>query len=194
MARGIDWEAVRRDWEITPRITSRELGERYGCSHTAINKKIAAEGWQKNLANEVQNRAKEILATDGTLSAGDRERVEEAAQKVVDVARTHRAALRIQAGLVDRLNAEIAKKLDKFESNPWGKIDELNRLTEMMERLTRALVRLVEMERKAHGLDAPEEGGSKGLDAAARTNEDRIRRLRELFGPAGSGMASDGDA
>ncbi|EPJ9743091.1 terminase small subunit [Klebsiella oxytoca] len=41
-----DWEAIRREYE-TDGVSARKLAEKYGLSHTAINQRAKAEGWQK---------------------------------------------------------------------------------------------------------------------------------------------------
>jgi len=38
------WDAIKADY-ATGRFNSRQLGEKYGVSHTGINKRAAAEGW-----------------------------------------------------------------------------------------------------------------------------------------------------
>ena len=41
-----EWGLVQSDW-CTGRYTTRELGERFGTSHTAIQKKALSEEWKK---------------------------------------------------------------------------------------------------------------------------------------------------
>jgi hypothetical protein len=41
-----DWEAIRREYE-TDGVSARKLAVKHGISHTAINQKSKAEGWQK---------------------------------------------------------------------------------------------------------------------------------------------------
>ncbi|MCU6164891.1 terminase small subunit [Enterobacter roggenkampii] len=42
----LDWEAIRREYE-TDGVSARKLAVKHGISHTAINQKSKAEGWQK---------------------------------------------------------------------------------------------------------------------------------------------------
>lgn len=42
----LDWEAIRREYE-TDGVSARKLAVKHGISHTAINLKSKAEGWQK---------------------------------------------------------------------------------------------------------------------------------------------------
>jgi hypothetical protein len=49
----VDWEAVERDYR-TGQFTDRELGARYGVSHTAIQKRAKKHEWQKDLAGAVR--------------------------------------------------------------------------------------------------------------------------------------------
>jgi hypothetical protein len=57
----VDWEAVERDYR-TGHFTDRELGARYGVSHTAIQKRAKKAGWQKDLAGAVRAATQAKLA------------------------------------------------------------------------------------------------------------------------------------
>lgn len=49
----LDWEAIERDYR-TGSFTDRELGEKHGCSHTAIQKRAKRDQWQKDMAGAVK--------------------------------------------------------------------------------------------------------------------------------------------
>lgn len=51
--RDTDWEAVERDYR-TGSFTDRELGAKYGCSHTAVQKHAREGQWQKDLQGAVK--------------------------------------------------------------------------------------------------------------------------------------------
>lgn len=54
-----DWEAIRREYE-TDGTTVRKLAEKYGVSHTAINKRAKSEGWKKNEGKKVSAEKKTV--------------------------------------------------------------------------------------------------------------------------------------
>ena len=49
----IDWEAVERDYRAGI-LSVREIGAKCGCTHTAINKRAKAEGWERERAARQQ--------------------------------------------------------------------------------------------------------------------------------------------
>lgn len=54
-----DWEAIRREYE-TDGTTVRKLAEKYGVSHTAINKRAKSEGWKKYEGKKVSAEKKSV--------------------------------------------------------------------------------------------------------------------------------------
>jgi uncharacterized protein YfiM (DUF2279 family) len=154
----LDWEAIRRDWELN-QWTSRELGEKYSCSHTAINARAAADGWQKNLAKQVANRTAAMLAAGEDLSLADRELVEESARKRVDIVRTHQGELKDIADDIKTIRGLLRKKLEAINKSGMTASDkQLDVIARLNESLVRATAKLQDMERKAHGLDKPADG------------------------------------
>lgn len=56
-----DWEAVEIHFRAGIK-TLRQLGDEYGVSHVAIQKKAKALGWTRDLTEKIQQKAKEIVA------------------------------------------------------------------------------------------------------------------------------------
>lgn len=49
----IDWQAVRREWETT-NASDRDIATKHGVSHTTIARRATAEGWTKDLTEDVR--------------------------------------------------------------------------------------------------------------------------------------------
>lgn len=58
--RFIDWELVEKAYRAGIK-TLRQIGEEYGISHTAINKKAKELGWTRDLTEKIQQRAQSIV-------------------------------------------------------------------------------------------------------------------------------------
>ncbi len=91
MSRGrYDWESIRAEWEAGASATS--LAKKYGCSKTAIQKRIAKEGWSRDLEPEIRRKVAEKVA--GVVAPGNpekrREAVEGEAARRAAVERRHR--------------------------------------------------------------------------------------------------------
>jgi predicted DNA-binding ArsR family transcriptional regulator len=79
----VDWDAVERDHR-TGKYTKRELGERYGISHTAINKRANQYCWTQDLSDAIQKATQAKLA----LQAKVAEREKQSASAVSTVVST----------------------------------------------------------------------------------------------------------
>lgn len=56
----IDWAAVELDYR-TGRFTDRVLSTKYGAAHTTISRRAKRDGWQRDLAEAVAQRTRELL-------------------------------------------------------------------------------------------------------------------------------------
>lgn len=57
----VDWEAIEREYRAGVKPL-RLLGEQYGISHTAIQKKAKREEWKRDLSHKVKQREDELVA------------------------------------------------------------------------------------------------------------------------------------
>lgn len=153
MARGLDWEAIKRDWQLN-KWTNRELGEKYGCSHTAIQNRAKAGAWVKSLATQIQARTAEMLAIDESKSLEEQQRVQEAALANVEVVRAHKAETRGLNMELDDIRTLLRKRITQLNESKFPPSDAtLTLLTRLSESLVRSKARIQAMERKAYGLD-----------------------------------------
>jgi len=56
----VDWEAVEKQYRAGVR-TLRDIAEEHGCSHVAIQKKAAKEGWTRDLGAKIRAAADALV-------------------------------------------------------------------------------------------------------------------------------------
>jgi len=78
----LDWQAVERDYR-TGKFTSRELAEKHGCTHTAINKKAREHGWSQDLSKAIR-QATDAKVIEAEVSKKVSSAVSKGFQKTVD--------------------------------------------------------------------------------------------------------------
>lgn len=57
----VDWELIERDYRAGLK-TIRQIGEEHGVSHTAIQKRAKKDEWTRDIAERVQQRARDLVA------------------------------------------------------------------------------------------------------------------------------------
>ena len=116
--RPVDWEAIEREYR-SGQLSVSEIGRLYGVSHTAINKKAKRLGWSRDLAEKVRQEVSARLVSEGVSATSQRETIEQAAARDVEVIRSHRkdigAGRRIVAGLFDELQS-VSENRDDIEA------------------------------------------------------------------------------
>lgn len=128
----LDWEAIERDYRAGV-LSTREIAEAYGCSHTIINRKAKENGWVKDLTSKIKKRVSTALValevstahaggntdagnTHQTKKEAEAETVEAAAQTVVGVIVSHRKDVNRARGLVAMLMNQLHEAADHRES------------------------------------------------------------------------------
>lgn len=137
MARKIDWDAIRAEYEAG--ASQASLAKKHGVSRGAIQKHIAAEGWTQDLEPAIQRKVAEKVA--GVVAGCDPKKKAQAldaeATRRADVVQRHRDEWEEHKHIVD---AAIGTK--DFESAKLAKIT------------AETLKIRQEAERKAWGIDA----------------------------------------
>ena len=184
-----DWERIELDYRAGVK-TLRQIADEHGITHGAINKRAKRDGWERDLAERIQAKADALVSkaavsrevsTDTKLA--EREVVEANAQAVADVRLAHRSdihrARRLTNALLDELEAETnpetvaaLAELGEAMRQPGPKPDRLNDLymaiislperSKTLKALGETLQKLVDMERKAFGMDAADAGAAGG--------------------------------
>lgn len=189
-----DWERIEADYRAGA-LSTREIAQAHGISHTAINKRAKAKGWTRDLSAKIKAKADALVSkseVSGGVSSGNQvseaQIVDGVAQAVASIRLAHRGDIRRSRALVIALLAELEaetgdtealSKLGEILRNPDDNgVDRLNDLyrkiialpsrVDTAKKLSEALKNLIGLEREAHGLEtAP--------DAVQRIEE--IRRV-----------------
>lgn len=189
-----DWEAIERDYRAGL-LSIREVAARHGCTHTAINKRAKADGWERDLQAKIKAKAEALVSkrevsSEVSSKAAETERqiVEANAEAIVSVRMKHRGDIRRSRSLANKLLAELEQLTDHREvaetfgevmRNPDGfgndrlndlyhKIIALPNRTKIMRELADTLKVLIALERQAYDLDEQEH---------EEPYEERLRRL-----------------
>lgn len=168
--RRVDWDAVERDYR-TDTLTLRELAEKHGCSHQAINKRAKSSGWTQDLAKQIKQ------ATNAQLVATLVN--QEVAKSGQEVASTVLAAAEVNTRVVLGHRKRIAD-LHRLAEDAQSKLEamgctlvdvrEAGVFVQAVNGLASITKTLIEQERKAFGLD---DEGAKKKDSV----EDLLREL-----------------
>lgn len=176
----VDWEVIERDFRAGL-LSVREIAVAHGVSHTAVNKRAKADGWERDLKAKILAKAeaevsKRAVSTEVSTAqrATEREIVEANADVIVRVRMEHRTDIsrsrRLTNSLLSELEQQTAQvpelqELGEILRRPDDKgMDKLNDLyqaiislperSKTMKVLVESLQRLVLLERQAFGLDA----------------------------------------
>jgi len=183
MAKETDWEAVEREYRAG-QLSVSEIGRQHGVSHTAINKRAKKDGWSRDLAARVRQEVSARLVSGEVSAANAHEAVDVAAQRGVEVVRSHRRDIGrgrdVLARLIEELDmvtahrAEIEDEIEAFITVESGESDAakaraekrraaMHRAVSLSSRagammsLSSAMKNVVVLERQAFSLD--EDGG-----------------------------------
>lgn len=177
-----DWERIEQLFRAGL-LSVREIAAACGVSHTAINKRSKAEGWDRDLNAKIKAKADSLVSrrevstkvSTETL-ATERGIVEANAEVIADIRLAHRSDIsrsrRLTNKLLDELegltdNRELFEELGELMRNPddsgqdrrndlYQKIIDLPTRTKTMKELAETLKTLVVLERQAYGLDEKE--------------------------------------
>lgn len=109
-----DWEAIKREYRVG-QLSVREIARQYKLTEGAIRKRVKAEGWTRDLADEVQKATRERLVRTGTQqdprARTDEEIVEAAALRGVEVVLGHAKALAEARAMRDQLGRLLSGAL-----------------------------------------------------------------------------------
>lgn len=173
-----DWERIEADYRAGL-LSVREIAASQGISHTAIQKKAKAEGWERDLAKRIQDKAEALVAKREVASqvatetaATDRVIVEANAEVIASIRLEHRKDIArsrsLAMALLGELEAqtgdiELFEQLGELLRSPDDKgMDRLNDLYQKvistpgridgMKKLSETLKNLIGLEREAYGL------------------------------------------
>lgn len=171
----IDWEGVERDYSAGL-LTLREIGDKYGTTHTSVKKRADKEGWSRDLSAKIAAAAekkvsKEMVSREVSTETAVAEKaiIEAGAQAIVDIKLSHRRDIargrKLISSLFDELesctdNRELFEQLGEMLRNEDDKgMDKLNDIYQKVislpqridgvKKLSEALRVLIDKERQA---------------------------------------------
>lgn len=202
-----DWERIEQQYRAGV-LSVREIAVAGGVSHTAINKRAKANGWDRNLKAKIQAKAdalvskaevstevsKETLATERVI-------VEANAQVIANVRISHRTDIgryrKLANSLLEELEGmtdnrdlfdQVGELLRSEDDNGQDKLNDLYQKvislpsrTKTLKDLGDTLKVLIGLERQAYSIDEEQPVD----DRSKLTEEELDRRIAKLQGVAG---------
>lgn len=172
-----DWERIGVEYRAG-QLSIREISKQYGPTDTAIRKRAKAEGWERDLSDEVRKATKaklvrsEVRTPEGGSKFSDEEIVDAASERAVQAIELHRADIKsgreavramLDQLLSDTLNQETLEQLvDQVLDEEDASIKRrmaVERAVSLPSRaataasLTTSLKNLIGLERQALGID-----------------------------------------
>ena len=176
-----DWERIELDYRAGVK-TLRQIADEHGISHGAINKRAKRDGWERDLAEKIQQKADALVSkslvsnpVSTETKIAEREVIEANAQAIATVKLAHRKDIQRARGITMRLleeleyqtgaeNVYLLEQMGELLRNDDDKgQDKLNDLyhkiislpgrAKTMKDLGESLRVLVALERQAFGLD-----------------------------------------
>lgn len=187
-----DWERIEVDYRAGL-LSVREIAAAQGVSHTAIQKRAKAQGWERDLKARIKAKAdslvakREVASQVATEKAATEQQVVDAnAQVIADIRISHRTDIARSRALTMSLlqeleqqtgNLELFEGLGELMRNPdekgadrlndlYHKVISLGSRTGTMKQLSDSLKTLIGLEREAYGINAdvaPENDTPSGL-------------------------------
>ncbi|PIK76373.1 hypothetical protein [Pseudomonas sp. 382] len=199
-----DWERIEQQYRAGV-LSVREIAAAGGVSHTAINKRAKANGWDRNLKAKIQAKA-DALVSKAEVStevsketlATERGIVEANAQVIANVRISHRTDIgryrKLANSLLEELegmtdNKQLFEELGEILHNPedtrlsdaYHKVIALPSRTKTLKDLGDTLKVLIGLERQAYSIDEEQPVD----DRSKLTEEELDRRIAKLQGVAG---------
>lgn len=207
----VDWEAVEREYRGGI-LSLREIAELHpGINHVAIARKAKKEGWERDLSEKIKAKA-EALVTKQSVTADVTEKgrvteqqvIETNAQAIVNVRLSHRAGLNEGREIIKTMMAELSEQCgtenadllrqlgdmmrapDEFGNDKLNdlylKIISLPGRAKTMKDLADSMVKLIDKERQAFGLDKDVKDGDSEL--VKMNDAQRASRIAYLIAKA----------
>lgn len=171
--RHIDWDAIEQEYRVNQRSV-RDIAKRHGVSHTRINQRVAAEGWQRDLSAAVKHQARMKLletavpplpATEelAILSGVERDAhiVEAAAERQAAIQSGHREDIDSVKGLLRDLVADY-RAMRNGEIDPASLLGKHESRADLLVKIARVMERYITLERESWNIgdDADDLGKS----------------------------------
>jgi hypothetical protein len=185
-----DWERIEQLFRAGL-LSVREIASACGVSHTAINKRAKAEGWERDLKAKIKAKADSLVSKREVSSkvsteqlATERGIVEANAEVIANIRMAHRSDItrsrRIANKLLDELegltdNRDLFDQLGELlrseddngqdrRNDLYQKIIDLPGRSKVMKEMADTLKTLLALERQAYDLDSGDDDSGQGGD------------------------------
>jgi phosphoglycolate phosphatase-like HAD superfamily hydrolase len=162
-----DWERIELDYRAGL-LSVREIADARGVSHTAINKKAKALGWDRDLSARIKAKA-DALVSKAEVSkevsaerlATERQIIDAGAEAILRVKLGHRTRITRHSELLDKLQLE----LEEADGDLASRVD-------ISKKLADTLKTLITLERDAFDIVTATKVDVTTTDATPRTLDD----------------------
>lgn len=177
-----DWQAIRRDFEGTP-LSLSEISRRHGPTASRICDEARTKGWVRfRKPDDFHEKAHK--AASETVPYLPKELTDHAvltAAEMISVHRKDAAKLRtISNTLVERLGMIVQGNLTVEQVREMVCLGARESPADLLEKLSRVLVRMTELERQAYGLDTFDPETTAKEEEVNRTVDELWDRVHEL--------------
>lgn len=109
-----DWEAIEREYRAG-QLSEAQIARQYNISRAAIQKRAKKNGWSRDLTEKVQQEIRARLVAEGLQVARGAATIEVAAERGVQIIRSHRADIHEAREAVKEMIAELRRTLAKID-------------------------------------------------------------------------------
>lgn len=180
-----DWEKIEQEYRAG-QLSLQEISDAFGPAKSTIHARAGRYGWERDLSAKVSKAAKAQIARDeeraanadaNGLTESEREIVDQAAARVVQIVREHRGSLKRVHGVTQKLLAAVEAYAEVAETH--AKTQSVRRRRDLetqmkdirgqfgesivatLDKLSRTLERVVRMEREAFNVDDNRNDGAE---------------------------------
>lgn len=150
--RKIDWDGVEREYRAGIR-TLRSIGEEFGLTHGAINKRATRDGWERDLSAKIRAQAESLVSRDAVSSEVSKKNLLDTrlAEKTIVQANAEMQAGIIRAHRTDigRARSVTQRHFEELESADGLELKEKAQIGKL---LNESLKLQIGLERQAFGL------------------------------------------
>lgn len=157
-----DWEAIERDYRAG-QLSIRHLATKHDIPESTVRSKAKAEGWQRDLTEDVRAATKAKLSRtsrSGVAQDEDAAIIEEASSDAAALVTEHRLAVARWRRIADRLAGTL-------ETVPVRE-DNADRFARSLNSGIDALAKAIRLERQAYNLDEEQSDGLKTFEELMR--------------------------
>jgi len=172
----IDWEAIEREYRAG-QLSIREIARQHEISDPAILRRAKKEGWERDLSEKVRQKVNaKLVSTDVSAkvsSANTRETIDNAANRGVEIVRSHRQYLGRLLRVTDKCLKDLENDCDQEDQSLKMGYKEK---AELLKATTQSLAKAIPLERQAFNLDKEADNGIIVISSklARGVNEDNL--------------------